>query len=250
MRSQILDIQCFNSKVLNTHFFNMRLRNKLSNSLNSLFNNICAFSLIVMTMVALPLQAQAKAIIESNILVFGDSLSAAYGIAQNQGWVSLLEQRLKQQQYPYKVINASISGETTSGGLSRFKNAIKLHKPSIIILELGANDGLRGLSASDTFNNLDAMLALAKPAKVLLLGMKIPPNYGLKYSAEFSNNYQKLAKKHRANLVPFMLDGIAGKPNLVQEDGLHPTAAAQAILLENSWPQLKSLLKLTKAKNN
>ena len=174
--------------------------------------------------------------------MFGDSLSASYGITQDQGWVSLLAQRLVQQKYNYKVVNLSISGETTSGGLSRFKQAIKQHKPSIVILELGANDGLRGLNATDTFNNLNTMITQAKPAKVLLLGMKIPPNYGLKYSADFSDNYAKLAKKHQTKLVPFMLNGIAGNRDLVQQDGLHPTAVAQPKILENSWVEIKKML--------
>ena len=214
------------------------------------FKYFCAFSLIGLSLVAVPVLANAKTMIELDaklspkhtILVFGDSLSASYGITQEQGWVSLLAQRLVQQNYNYKVVNLSISGETTSGGLSRFKQAIKQHKPSIVILELGANDGLRGLNATDTFNNLNTMITQAKPAKVLLLGMKIPPNYGLKYSADFSDNYAKLAKKHQIKLVPFMLNGIAGNRDLVQQDGLHPTAAAQPKILENSWIELKKML--------
>ena len=214
------------------------------------FKYFCAFSLIGLSLVAVPVLANAKTMIELDaklspkptILVLGDSLSASYGITQDQGWVSLLAQRLVQQNYNYKVVNLSISGETTSGGLSRFKQAIKQHKPSIVILELGANDGLRGLNATDTFNNLNTMITQAKPAKVLLLGMKIPPNYGLKYSADFSDNYAKLAKKHQIKLVPFMLNGIAGNHDLVQQDGLHPTAAAQPKILENSWIELKKML--------
>ena len=214
------------------------------------FKYFCTFSLIGLSLVAVPVLANAKTMIELDaklspkptILVLGDSLSASYGITQDQGWVSLLAQRLVQQNYNYKVVNLSISGETTSGGLSRFKQAIKQHKPSIVILELGANDGLRGLNATDTFNNLNTMITQAKPAKVLLLGMKIPPNYGLKYSADFSENYLRLAKKHQIKLVPFMLNGIAGNRDLVQQDGLHPTAAAQPKILENSWIELKKML--------
>jgi acyl-CoA thioesterase I len=175
--------------------------------------------------------------------VFGDSLSAAYNMQQKQGWVALLAQRLSAQQYNYQVVNASISGETTSGGFSRFAGTIKTHKPAIVILELGGNDGLRGLSASETYQNLDAMINQAKPAKVLLLGMKIPPNYGIKYSQQFNQNYENLAKKHQANLVPFFLENVAGKPELIQADGLHPTAAAQTQLLENVWPMLEKMLK-------
>ena len=214
------------------------------------FNYFCAFSLIVLSLVAMPGLANTKNTPvphnklspKPTILVFGDSLSASYGITQDQGWVSLLMQRLVQQNYNYKVINLSISGETTSGGLSRFKQAVTLHKPRIVILELGANDGLRGLNAADTYKNLDSMITQAKPANVLLLGMKIPPNYGLKYSTDFSDNYAKLAKKHQIKLVPFMLDGIAGNRDLIQQDGLHPTAAAQSKILENSWVVLKKML--------
>ncbi len=219
-------------------------------TLHDWFKHFCAFSLIGLYLVAVPVLANANTILEPDaklatkpiILVFGDSLSASYGITQEQGWVNLLAKRLAQQNYNYNVVNLSISGETTSGGVSRFKQALNAHKPNIVILELGANDGLRGLSATDTFKNLNAMIIQAKPAKVLLLGMKIPPNYGLKYSAEFSDNYLKLAKKHNVKLVPFMLDGISGNRDLVQQDGLHPTAAAQPKILENTWVELKKML--------
>ena len=239
------------SQIFNRLYIQSFMKRNLNNSLVKSINHICAISLIVLVLVALPIISNAKTSLESNtqinnkptILVFGDSLSAAYGITQSQGWVNLLSQRLNQQNYNYHVVNLSISGETSSGGLSRFKQALQLHKPSIVILELGANDGLRGLNVVDTFNNLDVMIAQAKPAQVLLLGMKIPPNYGLKYSADFSNNYKKLAKKHDVKLNPFMLEGVAGKRNLVQEDGLHPTADAQLIMLENIWVQLKTMLK-------
>ena len=240
---------------MQSHIFK-KIKFKDSSYLNILiilrdrFKHFCAFSLIGLYLVAVPVLANAKTILEPDaklatkpiILVFGDSLSASYGITQEQGWVNLLAKRLAIQNYNYKVVNLSISGETTSGGVSRFKQALNAHKPNIVILELGANDGLRGLSATDTFKNLNAMIALAKPAKILLLGMKIPPNYGLKYSAEFSDNYLKLAKKHNVKLVPFMLEGIAGKRDLVQQDGLHPTAAAQPKILENSWVALKKML--------
>ena len=209
---------------------------------NLLFNLFAAVSLIVSILVALP--ANAKQTSQQTIVVFGDSLSAAYGIPQHEGWVALLQQRLNQQKLKYQVINASISGETTSGGLSRFANMLKLQKPDIVLIELGGNDGLRGLSEVETHNNLEAMIQLAKKskAKVLLIGMKIPPNYGLKYSQQFSENYQTLAKKHGAALVPFLLEGVAGNPDLIQADGLHPTAAAQAKILENVWPILTKML--------
>jgi len=210
---------------------------------NLLFNVFITVSLIVSTLVALPVNAKQTS--PQTIVVFGDSLSAAYGIPQDEGWVALLQPRLTQQKLNYQVINASISGETTSGGLSRFSDMLKSQKPSIVIIELGANDGLRGLSEVETSNNLEAMIQQAKKTntKVLLLGMKIPPNYGLKYSRQFSENYQNLAKKHSIQLVPFFLEGVAGNLDLIQADGLHPTAAAQAKLLGNVWPILTKMLK-------
>jgi acyl-CoA thioesterase-1 len=215
---------------------------RMPSRFNLLFNVFAAISLIVSILVALP--AMAKQISPQTIVVFGDSLSAAYGIPQHEGWVALLQQRLHQQKLNYDVVNASISGETTSGGLSRFANMLKLQKPNIVLIELGGNDGLRGLSAVETHNNLEAMIQQAQKnkAKVLLIGMKIPPNYGLKYSQQFSDNYQALAKKHSAVLVPFLLEGVAGNPDLIQADGLHPTAVAQTKILENVWPVLTKML--------
>jgi acyl-CoA thioesterase-1 len=206
-----------------------------------LLNVFTAVSLLISTLVAVPVYAKQTSPV---IVIFGDSLSAAYGIPQHEGWVALLQQRLKQQKLGYQVINASISGETTSGGLSRFSDMLNQQKPNIVLIELGGNDGLRGLSAVETSNNLEAMIQQAKKAKakVLLIGMKIPPNYGLKYSRQFSENYQNLAKKHGVALVPFMLENVAGKPNLIQIDGLHPTATAQPQLLENVWAILIKML--------
>ena len=197
------------------------------------------FSVIVMALVATGAQAA------QTIVVFGDSLSAAYGIQPNTGWVVLLDNKLQQQNSDVKVINASISGETTSGGLSRFNQMLNTHKPDIIVLELGANDGLRGLSLSEMQSNLNSMISKAKAANatVMLLGMKIPPNYGIQYTQKFSAVYSSLAAKYQLNLVPFFLDGVAGNPSLILDDGLHPTAAAQPQLLENIWPTLKTLLK-------
>ena len=182
---------------------------------------------------------------KQTILVFGDSLSAAYGIPQNQGWVALMQNKLLQQKLPYNVINASISGETTSGGLTRIDATLAQTQPQIVILELGANDGLRGLPIKTTYDNLATMLQKIKKsgAKVLLIGMKMPPNYGAKYTAEFSATYAQLAKTHKAALVPFMLDHVAAKPDLIQQDGLHPNALGQPIILDNIWPELKRLLK-------
>ncbi|MDP2785390.1 MAG: arylesterase, partial [Sulfurimicrobium sp.] len=175
---------------------------------------------------------------------FGDSLSANYGVAVESGWVSLLQQRLTQNNYAYRVVNASISGETTAGGLSRIDSALAAHQPAIVIVELGANDGLRGLPLQATRDNLDAMIraCIASKAKVLLVGMRLPPNYGAAYSERFSMIYPALAKKYHTQLLPFLLDGMADKRELFQADNLHPTAAAQTAVLENVWKHLKPML--------
>lgn len=209
-------------------------------------NFIYWLSLIVTVLVALPASAKLANPSTQTIVVFGDSLSAGYGLAQNQSWVALLQARIAQQKLPYQVINASISGETSSGGLARFNQMLATHKPNIIIIELGANDGLRGLPVTEMCNNLSAMIAQAKAAntKILLLGMKIPPNYGKKYTQAFSETYPELAKQHQIQLVPFLLEGVAGKPDLMQNDGLHPLAIAQPQLLNNVWSKLKLLMKI------
>ena len=206
------------------------------------FSNF-VFSLIVASLVAMP--ASAAQINQPIIVVYGDSLSAAYGIKQGEGWVAILQQRIALKKLNYQVVNASISGETTSGGLSRFADMLKLQKPSIVLIALGGNDGLRGLNLKEISSNLEKMIVQAKAinAQVLLLGVKIPPNYGLKYSQQFSDNYQQLAKKHAIKLVPFFLDGVAGNPKLIQVDGLHPLAIAQPKILDNIWPILANMLK-------
>jgi acyl-CoA thioesterase-1 len=179
------------------------------------------------------------------ILIYGDSLSAAYGIPQQQGWATLLMQKLNQENLSFDVINASISGETTSGGLNRLARTLEQTKPQTIIIELGANDGLRGLPVKNMHDNLDAMIEMSKKsgARVLLIGMRIPPNYGPKYTEDFSQTYIKLAKKHKIQLVPFMLENVAAKPDLIQQDGLHPNVLGQPLILNNIWPELQSLLK-------
>lgn len=178
------------------------------------------------------------------ILVFGDSLSAGYGIASEAGWVSLLQQRLRNHHYVYHVINASISGETTAGGRSRIQAALATHKPTIVILELGANDGLRGLPLDVMETNLDAIIQTCRNtrARVLLVGMRLPPNYGTAYAERFSNIYSALAKKHGIPLLPFLLDGMGDRRELFQADNLHPSAEAQSAVLENVWSRLKHLL--------
>ncbi|MGP1716716.1 MAG: arylesterase [Methylophilus sp.] len=186
----------------------------------------------------------AEAASKQTILVFGDSLSAAYHIPQSQGWVSLLAQRVKDNQLPYEVANASVSGETTAGGLSRLPAAIKQFKPSIVVIELGANDGLRALSLDAMKSNLEKMILASKQAnaQVVLLGMFIPPNYGPRYTNGFKAAYLELAEKYKIPFIPFFLDGISGHSDLVLEDGLHPNVNAQRKILENVWPTLKPLL--------
>jgi acyl-CoA thioesterase-1 len=179
------------------------------------------------------------------VLIYGDSLSAAYGLPQSQGWAALLEKKLAQEKLPHRIVNASISGETTAGGLTRLDAVLEKSQPNIVILELGANDGLRGLPIQATRSNLNAMLQKIKKtgAKVLLLGMQMPPNYGARYTAEFRESYRQLAQSHHTALVPFMLENVAAKPELIQQDGLHPNALGQPIILDNIWPYLKPLLK-------
>jgi len=185
--------------------------------------------------------AQAEAPV---ILVFGDSESAGYGLHVDQGWVALLQTRLKEQEYGYQVINASVSGETTAGGLARLPRALALHHPKIVILELGGNDGLRALPIAQMRANLVQMIDLASAAgaQVLLLGIRIPPNYGAEYAEQFSAIYSELARDKKLALVPFLLNGAALAPNLMQADGIHANAAGQPVLLANVWPALKPLL--------
>jgi len=183
---------------------------------------------------------------ENNILIVGDSLSAAYGLKQKQGWVYLLQQRLDKKYPQYQIINESISGDTTANGLIRLPQALQHSQPKIVIIELGANDGLRGLPVSFVNKNLRIMIQAIQQskAKILLLGMRIPPNYGKRYSEAIAAIYSQLAQQYQLELVPFMLDGIAGNPTLIQADGLHPNAQAQVLILENIWPSLKKLLVL------
>lgn len=203
--------------------------------------SVLGVSVLSITFVACPLAAMAE---NSKILIYGDSLSAAYGLKQQQGWPVLLQNKLSTQHYQYSVINASVSGETSSSGLSRLSDTLTKFKPKIIILELGANDGLRGLSIKEMTANLDTMIKESKKAnaKVLLVGMKIPPNYGTKYTESFSQTYAQLSEKHQLTLVPFMLENIAAKPGLIQDDGLHPNALGQPMILENVWPKLHLML--------
>jgi len=182
---------------------------------------------------------------DRTILVLGDSLSAAYGIRPELGWVALLTQRLQAQGYGYRVVNASVSGETTSGGRERLPRALQLHQPAIVILELGANDGLRGLPVKTARENLGQMLQLSRGARaaVLLVGIRIPPNYGPRYTEDFARMFPELANQYHVPLVPFLLDNVALDPARMQEDGLHPNAQGEPVVLETLWPYLKPLLK-------
>ena len=179
------------------------------------------------------------------IVVLGDSLSAAYGIRVEEGWVSLLQKRLTSQGYGYRVVNASVSGETTAGGLARLPRALELHRPVIVILELGGNDGLRGLSLEQMRANLDSMIRQSKSAgaSVLLAGMRVPPNYGPTYAQKFHALFADLARRYRVPLVPFLMEDVALDKAFMQADGIHPNARGQPVLLDEIWPLLKPLLR-------
>jgi acyl-CoA thioesterase-1 len=194
--------------------------------------------IIIVIAALLPYSAQAA----KNILIFGDSLSAGYGIARDAAWASLLQKELRENHTQIEIINASISGETTSGGLRRIGKVLQEHKPYIIIIELGANDGLRGSSIGETEKNLREIIeqTLKTKSKVILLGIQIPPNYGLVYAKQFRELYPSLAKHYKLGLVPFMLEGIS--PDQFQADNLHPNAQAQAQILKNVERILKPLL--------
>ena len=174
----------------------------------------------------------------------GDSISAAYGIQREQGWVSLLADSLARSEYAYEVINGSISGETTAGGLARLPMALETHDPAVVIIELGGNDGLRGYPTDLVRQNLKRMveLALTGDRRVLLVGMQIPPNYGPRYTRAFYDVYASVAEETGVSLVPFFLDRVALEPGFMQSDGIHPTAAAQPLLLETLWNYLEPLL--------
>ncbi|MFC5478359.1 arylesterase [Massilia suwonensis] len=179
------------------------------------------------------------------VLVVGDSLSAEYGLARGAGWVALLEQKLKAEKIDASIVNASISGETTSGGRARLPALLSAHKPDVVVLELGANDGLRGLPVEAASSNLREMIAMSQKqrAKVMLIGMRMPPNYGRAYTERFFGMFDALSKQYKAPLVPFMLEGVADKPALFQADRLHPSAQAHPIILNNIWPTFHQLIK-------
>ncbi len=188
--------------------------------------------------------ASAAAPEQRIVLVYGDSLSSGYGIQVDQGWVKLLDKRIAKEGYGYRVVNASVTGETTQGGLARLPRALEQHKPAVLVLELGGNDGLRGLPLAASRENLARMIELTKKAKVrlLLVGMMVPPNYGPRYTEEFRGMFPALASKYSVPLVPFLLDQVALHPELMQADGIHANAAGQPRMLDNVWPRLEPLL--------
>lgn len=181
----------------------------------------------------------------SKILVWGDSLSAGYGLRPQEAWPVLLGQKIGTAKLPYEVVNGSISGETTAGGLSRLPAALQTHKPSIVLIELGANDGLRGLPVKAMSANLQGMIDASRQAgaKVLLIGMRMPPNYGPAYTSAFEGAFRDLAKTNRTRLVPFLMQGFADRPDHFQQDGIHPVATAQPLIVETVWQELRPLLR-------
>lgn len=189
--------------------------------------------------------AWGQATAPRTILIYGDSLSAAYGLAQKDGWATLLQERLKKSGLAYSVTNASISGETTSGGVTRIAETLARAKPAVTVIALGANDGLRGLPVTQMRDNLAKMIEASRKAgsKVVLVGMRMPPNYGEKYAKDFESTFRTLAQKYQLPLAPFLLEGLADKPTLFQPDQLHPVAEAQPILLDNVWKALRGTLR-------
>ena len=182
----------------------------------------------------------------NTILVYGDSISAAYGMNQEDGWVALLSQRVTTEHPGYRVINASVSGETTGGGVTRLPKTLAVHQPDIIIIELGGNDGLRGYPIDKIRGNLETMIQNAQKAgtRVVLIGMVLPPNYGRRYTRAFEDAFESLAKQYTLPFVPFLLDGVTTERELVQRDGIHPTVEAQPKLLDDVWPSIKPLLSI------
>jgi len=216
--------------------------NRINKMINGLSKKLSSQLLAALLLVSAAASAYSA---PKTVLVLGDSLSAEYGLSRGAGWVALAEQKIKQQNIDATVVNASVSGETTSGGRSRLPALLEKYKPSLVVIELGANDGLRGLPVAAAQANLKAMFdAAAKAdAKVMLIGMRMPPNYGRDYADKFFAMYGTLSKEIKAPLVPFMLEGVAEKPQLFQPDRLHPLAEAHPIILANIWPTLQKTIK-------
>ncbi|MGH8453892.1 MAG: arylesterase [Nevskiales bacterium] len=200
--------------------------------------------LLILVLLPLPAFAATQPTRQPTILVTGDSLSAAYGMALDQGWVALLQKRLREQGYPHAVVNTSVSGETTRGALARLPAELARHKPAIVLIELGGNDGLRGQPVKTLRGNLAKMVALSRQAgaKPVLFEMRLPANYGPQYTEDFRKSFGAVASAEKVPLVPFMLESIALDPKSFQNDGIHPTATVQPKLLDTVWPTLKPLL--------
>jgi acyl-CoA thioesterase-1 len=195
--------------------------------------------ILLLLFLVLPNLAEARI-----ILIVGDSLSAAYGIPVEQGWVSLLQERLDSRDYPFRIINASISGDTTANARARLSQALASHEPAVVLLELGGNDGLRGLSLTEMKSNLDAMISSVQEtgARLLLIGVQLPPNYGPRYTERFQSVYRELAVEHDLALLPSLVDGIGTEQKLMQQDGIHPNASAQPLIRDRVWEALLPLL--------
>lgn len=199
------------------------------------------FITALLLLISLPLQAGE----EKTLLVLGDSLSAGYGIAEDDGWVSLLQDRLGEKQPQWQAVNASISGETTDGGLRRVDKLLADHDPQLLLLQLGGNDGLRGFPHEQTRDNLAQIIRRSQDAgaEVLILGIQLPPNYGRRFTEEFARQFHDLAESYQVPLLPFLLEGIYDQPGMMQSDDIHPTADAQPLILDNVWEPLAPLLK-------
>ncbi|WGZ92731.1 MAG: arylesterase [Candidatus Thiothrix putei] len=209
--------------------------------LRTLYLIFCLLGFLPVTTVVMANETPPAARDFPTLLIWGDSLSAAYGIPVEEGWVNLLQEKLEDK---YRVVNGSISGETSAGGLTRLPDALKTHQPAYLLLELGANDGLRGIDLPTMRSNLEQMVKLAQEAKaqVILIGIKLPPNYGTTFTDKFEAIYAELAKQYALPIVPFLLEGVAEDWDLMQADGLHPTAAAQPQVLGNVWKVLEGVL--------
>jgi acyl-CoA thioesterase-1 len=203
-----------------------------------------ALLLCLLAAVAPPMPAASSDVGEATILILGDSLSAAYGMERSQSWPALLQDRLDKDGHPYRVFNSSIAGDTTQGGLTRLPRLLEEHNPAVVIVELGGNDGLRGLPLDVTRSNIERMIRLSRDAgaSVILAGIKIPPNYGPAYTRQFDAIYTSLAEEYGVALIPFFMEGVALEPDLMLEDGIHPNAAGQPVLLETVWRRLAPLL--------
>jgi len=218
----------------------IRLFARLSQTLSQF-----AVAAVVCILLSMALSSATWAAQPATLLVFGDSLSAAYGLKEAQGWVNLLEDKISESELNFKVVNASVSGETSTGGLARLPAMLENYNPDVVILELGGNDGLRGLPLNSLEKNLRTMVELISQtgARTLLTGIQIPPNYGRRYTKPFFEIYGNIANSENLALVPFLIDGIPQQPELMQADGIHPKAEAQHLILENVWPYLEPLLR-------